>query len=201
MKARDLLFIALLLVTGFLVYGRSRASGELRSLRLAVDASRAGPAERGRGDTATLPVLPRRAPTLDSPAPAVVPSTPTPPGERAPLSMSDHIAHVETTFEQQSEGGSWAKEAAVRLEQGLSRIAKGSHDLGQVECKSSLCQAQYAGNDPSKCEEFAQGAVHQTPPYFWEGPYTVKINPASAGKGCSVSMMFGREGTDLPSID
>jgi hypothetical protein len=115
--------------------------------------------------------------------------------------MTDHIAHIETVFNQQPVDGSWATGATAKLEQGLSRIAKGSRDLGQVECRSSLCRARYDGNDRSKCEEFARDAAHQTAPYFWEGPYTVKIDPARGGTGCTVSMLFGREGADLPSID
>jgi hypothetical protein len=115
--------------------------------------------------------------------------------------MTDHIAHIEAAFDQQAVDGSWATGATAKLEQGLSRIAKGSRDLAQIECRSSLCRARYDGNDPSKCEEFARDAAHQTAPYFWEGPYTVKIDPGRGGSGCSVSMMFGREGTDLPAID
>jgi len=205
MKARDLLLAALLLVTGFLLYDSSRASEDLRSLRLAVDAPRAGAAKRERGNPAMFPAILHAAPVPDGSAPAGVASPPAriapAPVEPVPITMTDHIAHIETVFGEQSDGGGWAREATLKLEQGLSRIAKGTRDLGQVECKSSLCRAHYTGDDPAKCEDFARDAVHQTAPYFWEGPYTVKINPASEGTRCSVAMMFGRQGTDLPSTE
>jgi hypothetical protein len=205
MKSRGLLFAGLLLVTVFLLYDRSRTHESLRSLQLAVDASRSSSTEQARSVTAAAPGFSRRAPALDPAPPSLAPVAPArggPPGpESAAVSMSDHIAHIETVFNQQSVDGGWATGATARLEQGLSRIAKGSRDLGPVECRSSLCRAHYEGNDRSKCEEFARDAAHQTAPYFWDGPYTVKIDPARAGTGCTVSMMFGRDGTDLPSID
>lgn len=205
MNTRGLLSAGLLVVTVFLLYDRCRTLEQLRSPRPAVDASRASSTEPARSVTPAAPGLSRPAPALDVTPPAVAPVAPArggPPGpESTAVSMNDRIAHIETVFNQQSVDGGWATGATARLEQGLSRIAKGSRDLGQIECKSSLCRARYDGNDPSKCEEFARDAAHQTAPYFWEGPYTVKIDPARGGTGCSVSMMFGREGTDLPSID
>jgi hypothetical protein len=205
MKTRGLLSAGLLVVTVFLLYDRCRTLEQLRSLRLAVDASRSSSPEPARSVTPAAPGFSRPAPALEAAPPPVAPVAPArggPPGpEPAAVSMTDRIAHIETVFNQQSVDGSWATGATTRLEQGLSRIAKGSRDLGQVECRSSLCRARYDGNDPSKCEEFARDTAHQTAPYFWEGPYTVKIDPARGGTGCSVSMLFGREGTDLPSID
>ena len=205
MKARGLLYAGPLVVTVFLLYDRSRTLEQLRSLRLAVDASRSSSADQARSAPAAAPGRSRQAPALDAAPPSVTPVAParggSPGPEPAAVSMADHISHIEAVFDQQAVDGSWATGATAKLEQGLSRIAKGSRDLGQVECRSSLCRAHYDASVASKCEEFARDAVHQTAPYFWEGPYTVKIDPARVGSGCTVSMMFGREGTDLPAID
>lgn len=205
MKTRGLLSAGLLVVTVVLLYDRCRTLDQLRSLRSAVDASRSSSTEPARSVTAAAPGLSRPAPALDPAPPAVAPVAPAregrPGSDPAAISMTDRIAHIETVFNQQSVDGSWATGATAKLEQGLSRIAKGPRDLAQIECRSSLCRARYDGADPSKCEAFARDTAHQTAPYFWEGPYTVRIDPARGGTGCSVSMMFGREGTDLPSLD
>ena len=192
MKPRGLLFAGLLLVIAYLLYDRSRTPEHLPPPQPAVEASRSSATEPARSIAA--------ASGVSRPAPALAP-TPPPAAPAAPASMNDRIAHIETVFDQQSVDGGWATGATARLEQGLSRIAKGTRDLAQIECRSSLCRARYDGADPSQCEAFARDAAHQTAPYFWEGPYTVRIDPAGAGTRCSVSMLFGREGTDLPSID
>lgn len=205
MKMRDCLLAGLVLVTGFVLYDRSRIIDELRALRLAIGSSRPSATERAHHSSDSALDLPRPKSPPDSPSPTAGHSSSpqmadSTTGPVAP-SMVDRIAYLEMAFDRQSEDRSWANSATLRLEQGLSRVSKDSRGIGRIECKSSLCRAHYDSSDPSACEEFIRGSVHQAAPYFWEGPYIVKRDEVAGGRGCGVSMMFGREGMNLPTIE
>jgi hypothetical protein len=197
-------FCGMVLVVGFLVYDRIQTRRDIRALRLMNEAIRE---REARNEVPPAPIIKMVSVPFarTTPLEATEAAAGRPTNDKAlappPVSAEDQLVYLETVFRQQRSDASWSPEAREKLAQGLLRFAKQPNKLDAVECRSTLCRGHFTGSTAAECSEFSHGVVAQAPPYFWEGPYSVMGKKDARGDGCTVTMVFGREGTTLPQLE
>jgi hypothetical protein len=186
-----------------LAVGYSRLSRELRALQQSTESGTDRSAQSPPGPLVAAAALAishaalgsETRPSRDPPVTAEPLKADPPP----PLTTEERLSGLQAAFDRELEDRAWASSNMAKLEQGLRRVAN-SQNLKAIECKSSLCRVNYVTDDASECETFSSATVHQSPPYFWEGPYVVTQDPSHAGPGCRFLIYLAREGIDLASL-
>jgi len=105
---------------------------------------------------------------------------------------------MQAHFAEQPVDRSWASTAQYALQDDLGKVAAEGIRLHRVECRSSLCRAEFIATSRDTATAFLESWLHQR---TWTGPGFASQDDSNPDGSPRMIVFLARPGTALPASD
>jgi hypothetical protein len=160
------------------------------------------PARTASPEGAAVDVRPALARRADAPAPEaaalVDPAPTTAPEARPEVSVAEQRTYLQDRFSAQGADPGWSSTARQALREDLGRPGSSDVRLENVECRSSLCRAEFVVTSQDAGNMFLESWLHQR---TWTGAGFAAHDETNPDGNHRLILFLGRPGTALPYLD
>jgi hypothetical protein len=186
------------LVLGAVIWwiAREDVTADTRTAAVPRSARTASP---GRAAVDVRPALARRA---DAPAsetaPLVDPAPRTAPETRPEISVAEQRTYLQDRFSAQSADPVWSSTARQELREDLGKLSSNDVRLQSVECRSSLCRAEFVLTSQEAGNTFLESWLRQR---AWTGAGFAANDDTNPDSNRRLLLFLSRPGVALPYLE